>query len=87
MVQSCFTLALKYEKAARVSMINTSQIAWGFLVQVMLLNEPTNQYSIVGACLGMRFFVKVTNLKNTIIKRVKVFVSAMVVGMRKVLTS
>ena len=52
--QSFLTLALQYEKAARVSIVNTSQILFAFLLQVYLLKEPTNFYSIIGSCLGNR---------------------------------
>ena len=50
--QSCLTLALQYEKAARVSIVATSQIVLAFLIQVFFLDEPTNIYSIAGASLG-----------------------------------
>ena len=50
--QASFVVALQYEKAARVSIVNTSQILFAFLIQIYWLDEPTNFYSIAGACLG-----------------------------------
>ena len=49
--QSCLTMALQREKAGRVAIARTSQIFFAFLIQVYVIGEATNLWSIVGAIL------------------------------------
>ena len=49
--QICRTIALQHEKAATVTLIQTSQIIFSFLLQYIFLNEVPNLLGFAGASL------------------------------------